>query len=76
MSSHEGFRPTRWMSLGLFLVAAWLAPRAVAAAGAWAGVPSWIVSGTTILVIVGVLLGLLTFAAQADLEARTRERRR
>ena len=76
MSVPEGLAHNRWLLVALFVAAVWFAPRAITALGTWAGVPSWLVSGTVILTVVAVMLGLLTVVAQADLSARRQRRRR
>lgn len=75
MSVPEGLAHNRWLMVALFVAAVWIAPRAIQALGSWAGVPAWLVSGTVILTVVAVMLGLLTVAAQADLSTRRQDRR-
>lgn len=74
MSVPRGLANNRWLMVVLFVAAVWIAPRAIRALGAWAGVPGWLVSGTVVLTVVAVLLGLLTVAAQADLNTRQQHR--
>lgn len=75
MSVPRGLANNRWLMVAVFVAAIWIAPRAITALGTWAGVPAWLVSGTVILTVVGVMLALLTVAAQADLSRRQRRRR-
>lgn len=74
MSVPQGLANNRWLMVAVFVAAVWIAPRAIRALGTWAGVPAWLVSGTVILTVVAVLLGLLTVAAQADLSTRQHRR--
>ena len=75
MSVPEGLARNRWLLVALFVAAVWIAPRAITAVGTWAGVPAWLVSGTVVLTVVGVMLCLLTCLAQAEFTARHHRRR-